>query len=188
MRTNNNTSTAMYGISRIDDPAHRSYAWRVSLRRRGKLIVKNFTDKKHGGKGKALQAAKKHRDQVLADNPPLSRKEFSSAKRRNNRTGITGVYTYAKRFTLKDGTIRETWYWEANWPGERGESLHRSFSVRTYGEDLAKQLAIRAREEGMRQLSGVFWASERGELEDSKLGNGVSVCAGNEGHEQQHVA
>ena len=52
MRPNNTKTRAMYGISRIDDYVHRTHAWRVSLCRRGKRLVKNFPDKKHGGKNK----------------------------------------------------------------------------------------------------------------------------------------
>lgn len=167
MRPNNTKTRAMYGISRIDDYVHRTHAWRVSLCRRGKRLVKNFPDKKHGGKSKALKLAKEYRDKLLVQFPPLSRKEFSAAPRRNNKTGITGVYTYAKRFELRDGTIKESWYWEANWPTERGESAHESFSVNEYGDEVARQMAIRARERGMRALSGVFWASERGETEEA---------------------
>lgn len=167
MRPNNTKTRAMYGISRIDDYVHRTHAWRVSLCRRGKRLVKNFPDKKHGGKNKALTLAKEYRDKLLVQFPPLSRKEFSAAPRRNNKTGITGVYTYAKRFVLRDGTIKETWYWEANWPTERGQSAHESFSVNEYGDEVARQMAIRARERGMRALSGVFWASERGETEET---------------------
>ena len=94
----------------------------------------------------------------------MSRKEFATKKRRNNKSGITGVYTYAKRFQLRDGFYNETWYWEANWPTERGESMHESFSVRKYGDAVARQMAIRARERGLRSVKGVFWASERGEV------------------------
>lgn len=160
-----NTSQALYGISRIDDPSNRSHAWRVSLRRRGKRLVKNFPDKRFGGKRRALRAAKLCRDQWMREQPPLTRKEFAAATRRHNRTGITGVYTFAKRYTLKDGTVRETWYWAANWPTAPGESAHKSFSVKRYGNDVARQLAIRAREEGMQRVSGVYWASERGAIE-----------------------
>ncbi len=163
--SNNGTSKAMYGISRIDDPDYRTHTWRVSLRRRGERFVKNFPDKKFGGKRPALLAAKAHRDQLLAEQPPLSRKEFATAKRRHNKTGITGVCTFSKSWTLKDGTVRETWYWEANWPTAPGENAHKSFSVTRYGEDVARQMAIRAREEGLRQLEGVYWASERGEVQ-----------------------
>lgn len=177
MRTNNGKSKAMYGISRIDDYVHRTHAWRVSLCRRGKRLVKNFPDKKYGSQAKALVQAKAHRDQLVLENPPISRKEFSSSKRRNNKTGITGVYTYAKSFELRDGTIKESWYWEANWPTERGESEHQSFAVNQYGEEVARQMAIRARERGMRQLSGVFWASERGEVAAAETAAGKQQSA-----------
>lgn len=159
----------MYGISRIDDFVYRTHAWRVSLTRRGQKLVKNFSDKKWGGKAKALKAAKLHRDELLLAYPPLSRKDFAAGKRRNNRTGITGVYTYAKRYTLRDGTEKETWYWEANWPTERGESAHAAFSVKRFGETKAREMAIRAREQGLRALTGVFWASERGEIDPDEL-------------------
>ena len=158
-----NRSRAMYGISRIDDDKHRTHAWRVSLRRQGKMHVRNFPDKKHGGKQKALKMAREYRDYVVRKFPPTTRKQFCSVLRRNNKTGITGVCTYAKSYTLKDGTIKEIWYWEATWPGENGESVSVNFSVNTYGETVARHMAIRARERGIKGLEGVFWASERAE-------------------------
>lgn len=155
----------MYGISRIDDDIHRTHAWRVSLRRRGQRLVKNFPDKKYGGKLKALRQAKEYRDELLVKYPPLTRKEFSQALRSNNKTGITGVYKYAKRYMLKDGSERETWYWEAHWPLEQGNYQSVSFSIDDFGEDMARRLAIRAREQGLKGVKGVFWASQRGDIE-----------------------
>ena len=162
MKPNNVKSKAMYGISRIDDDVYRTHAWRVSLRRRGKCLVKNFADKKCGGKGRALKHAKQYRDALLLEYPPLSRQEFCSILRSNNKSGITGVYTYAKSFTLNDGRVKESWYWEATWPSEEGKQTHVAFSVNEYGEEMARQQAIRARKKGMRGLEGYFWASGRG--------------------------
>jgi len=153
----------MYGISRMDDDSHNTHAWRVSLRRRGKSLVKNFPDKKYGGKRYALAAAKNHRDQLLERYPPLTRKEFANIRRRNNKTGLTGVYRYAKKYRLADGREKASWYWEAHWPTESGQYESVNYSVNNYGEDLARRLAIRARERGVSQVQGVFWASERGE-------------------------
>jgi hypothetical protein len=167
-KTHSNKARALYGISRIDDETHRTHAWRVSLRRQGKMHIKNFPDKKHAGKKMALVFAKQFRDDVLINYPPTTRRQFCSAIRGNNRTGISGVYTYPKRYMLSNGRVRETWYWEANWPDENHQSVSVSFSVKTYGEDIAKQMAIRARQAGLETVKGVFWASERGEIEVDK--------------------
>lgn len=160
----NSMSDEMYGISRIDSERYNAHAWRVSLSRRGKRYVKNFTDKKWQCQDTALQKAKEYRDQLLLKYPPLSRKEFCNVKRRNNKTGITGVYRYSKNYKLKDGTIMESWYWEANWPAKTGESICKSFSVKRYGESLAKRLATQARVDGMQSVRGIFWAAQRGEV------------------------
>ena len=154
----------MYGISRIDDERYSTHAWRVSLVRRGQRHVKNFADKKNGSKMAALQAAIKFRDEVVRQQPPITRREFCDAKRRNNKTGITGVYRYRKTYKLKDGTEKESWYWEANWPGSDGESISKAFPVKRYGEDLAKQMAVRAREVGLSSVQGTYWAAERGDV------------------------
>ena len=165
MKKNNGTCKINYGISRIDSERYNTYAWRVSLIRRGKRIVKNFPDKKCGGRAAAHQKAIEYRDQMLVRYPPISRKEFCNAKRRNNRTGITGVYKYSKRYRLKDGTVKESWYWEANWPDANSESVTACFSVKRFGDELAKQKAIRARENGLLTIQGTFWAAERGEVQ-----------------------
>ena len=168
-RVKQSRRVAMYGISRIDDDRHRTHAWRVSLRRQGKMHVRNFPDRKYGGKTKALRLAKAYRDEVVAQNPPTTRRQHCSVLRRNNKTGVSGVCAYSKPYYLKDGTVKELRYWEANWPGEQGENITARFSVATYGETVARHMAIRAREKGLAKVEGCFWASERGQLEtDSK--------------------
>lgn len=154
----------MYGISRVDDPIHRTYAWRVSLRRRGKALVRNFPDKKHGGKGKALQAAKAHRDQLLIKYPPITRVEFANRLRSNNKSGVSGVCLVACKYYLSDGTERCIWYWEASWPTTPGEHINKRFSVSAYGKEGAFEMACRARRSGLRKVKGTFWAAERGEV------------------------
>lgn len=153
-----------YGISRFDDTARYIHGWRVSLRRRGKMLVQNFPDKKYGGPKKALRLARQYRDELLGKFPPISRKEVCKVLRSNNNSGISGVCTYAKRYKLRDGTIKETRYWEANWPGDDGKKFSINFSVRKYGEELARSMAIRARQRGIEGVNGPFWVSERGLL------------------------
>lgn len=161
-RRNNNRSKVLYGISRIDDDRFRTHAWRVKLSRRGKTHVKNFPDKRSGGKQKALVQAKAYRDELLERYPPLSRLEFCSILRSNNQSGITGVYRYAKSFKLKNGKVKESWYWEASWPIGKSKQAHLSFPVNDHGEARARQLAIVAREKALKALDGHFWASARG--------------------------
>jgi hypothetical protein len=158
-------SAKMYGITRIDNEKYRTHAWRVSLSRHKKMHVRNFSDKKCGSKEIALQQAILHRDELVRTYPPITRKEICKLKRSNNKTGITGVYQYAKPYTLSDGEIRENWYWEASWPDIEGESVAKAFSVKKYGEELAKQMAIRARNNGVKNVEGVYWVSKRGKLE-----------------------
>ena len=160
--TTNESSSDLYGISRIDDDQHHSHAWRVSLRRHGHRHVKNFTDKKFGGTDAALLSAQDFRDEFLASHPPISRKEVCLVRRSNNRSGVSGVCTYAKRHQRRDGSVKENWYWEASWPDTSGQAVKRVFSVNNYGESMARQMAINARTEAMLALEGVFWASERG--------------------------
>lgn len=159
---------ADYGISRVDDELNRTHAWRVSLRRHGRGHVKNFPDKKHGGRQQSLRHARKHRDAIVSQHPPMTRMEFCFIKRSNNTSGTTGVCTYAKRYVRRDGSVKENWYWEASWPDERGESAKAVFSVNRHGDEMAKQMAINARTRGLELLEGVFWRSERGSLSASE--------------------
>lgn len=156
------TSLEMYGISRFDDEKRYSHGWRVSLLRQGKRLVENFPDKKHGGRQRALKKAQRRRDELLRKFPPISRREVCLIRRSNNQSGITGVCTYAKRYKLRDGSYRETRYWDASWPGEDGKKVSVSFSVKEYGDEMARSMAIRARQRGLEGVEGAFWASERG--------------------------
>lgn len=154
----------MYAISRIDDDARHTHAWRVSISRRRKRLVKNFPDKRLGGTEKALLEAKKYRDDLVILNPPISRKEFCDIKRKNNKSGITGVFKYGKPFKLKDGTIKKLWYWEANWPDENGNSISVAFSIKKFGEEGARCQAVDARRNGLNTVTGSFWASAAGDF------------------------
>lgn len=110
----------------------------------------------------------KYRDELLVKFPPISRKEVCMIRRSNNRSGISGVCTYAKRYKLRDGSIRETRYWEASWPGEDGKKVSVNFSVNKFGEELARSMAIRARQRGLEGVEGAFWVSERGLVDKQK--------------------
>lgn len=168
MKKHGGSTDLDYGISRFDDDIRMTHGWRVSLRRHGKMLVENFPDKKYGGRQKALRLARQYRDELLRKFPPISRKEVCRIRRSNNKSGIAGVCTYAKRYKLKDGTVKETRYWEASWPGEEGKNVGVNFSVRKYGEELARSMAIRARQRGIEGVEGVFWVSARGVIKPAE--------------------
>ena len=163
-----------YGISRIDDDANHTHAWRVSLTRHGRRYVKNFTDRRFGSHCQALAKAEQYRDAFIAEHPPISRKDVCKVRRSNNKSGVTGVCTYAKRYQRRDGSIKENWYWEASWPDERGHAIKVIFGVNTYGEEMARQMALRARQQGLDAVSGAFWSSERGVVDQSSIGRDQS--------------
>ena len=162
-----------YGISRFDDDIRNTHGWRVSLRRYGKVLVENFPDKKCGGRDRALQLARQCRDELLGKYPPITRREVCLIKRSNNKSGISGVCTYAKTYKLKDGSVRETRYWEASWPGGNGKNISVNFSVNKYGEELARSMAIRARMRGLEGVVGPFWVCERGQVDVTERKQGT---------------
>jgi hypothetical protein len=152
----------MYGISRIDDNASRAHAWRVSLRRRGQRHVKNFPDKRCGGKRRALRLAQVYRNELTRKHLPLSRQEYSAIRRRNNHSDVVGVCRFAHRYRLKNGKVRSSWYWEAIWPTVPARSETVRFSVNKFGEAGAFHRACAARSLGFKEVEGVFWACRRG--------------------------
>jgi hypothetical protein len=121
------------------------------------MHVRNFRDKKCGGRRKALLRARAYRNALIREIPPLSRKEFSAIRRRNNRTGVVGVCRYAKPYVLRNGRVRLAWYWEAIWPTQRGESETVRFSVKKFGEAGAFNRARAARVAGCKRIEGVYW-------------------------------
>jgi len=147
----------MYGISRIDDETHNTHAWRVSLRRRRKMYVRNFPDLKCGGKSKALRLARRYRDELMRHVSPLTRREFANIRRRHNQSGVVGVCRFASGYRLKNGRMRYSWYWEAIWPTTPGQSETLRFSVNRFGEKGAFERAKAARKRGLKRVRGIFW-------------------------------
>lgn len=151
----------MYGISRVDDETHHTHAWRVSLRRRRTMYVRNFPDLKWGGSRKALRLAQRYRDRLLRTVRPMTRQEFSAIRRRHNQTGVVGVCRFSSGYRLKDGRMRYCWYWEAIWPTALGESETVRFSVNKFGEKGAFERACAARNRGFKKVEGVIWSCRR---------------------------
>ena len=66
----------MKGISRIDQDERRTHGWYVRVRlRSGRYASKLFSDKMHGSKKKALDAAVAYRDAMTPESEPKAKKK-----------------------------------------------------------------------------------------------------------------
>lgn len=74
----------MKGISRIDQDERRTHGWYVRVRlRSGRYASKLFSDKSHGSKKKALDAAAAYRDAMTPEAEPkkAAKKPAKKAKK-----------------------------------------------------------------------------------------------------------
>jgi hypothetical protein len=138
------------GISRIDQPSHRTHGFFLRAARTGEIFSAFFTDKTYGGRAAALAAAVEHRGKLLKIlGLPIRKMRRLNAEivRRRSRSGIYGVRRVIDR---KVRPWRK--YWVAAWSPELGVVRKKQFSIRKHGEERAKQLALRARRAGLRSM------------------------------------
>ncbi len=109
-----------------------------SIRHNKSKIQKRFNFDKHGGKEKAIFAAKKYRDNYI-------KKHKISLKGRYNTSGISGVNK-----TIDNRTGAK--YWQASWI-VNGKQKTVRFPCYTLGDGEAKRLAIKAREAALSALA-----------------------------------
>ncbi|HYE72959.1 MAG TPA: AP2/ERF family transcription factor [Blastocatellia bacterium] len=126
-------------ISRIDQPDKYNHGYYVRVTHNLTTKSKFFADKAHGGKRAALKAAKEFEEELIAAN---SRKKPVPSKR--NKSGIIGV---CRGIWIEAG--EKVTYWQAAWIDENGNRKNRKFSVKKYGEEKARKMAIKARREGV---------------------------------------
>ncbi|KAA3651237.1 AP2/ERF family transcription factor [Denitromonas sp.] len=150
------SQSSVYGISRVDNEASRTHGWLVTIQRRGVIYRKHFSDGVFSGKRKAFAAAKTYRDEVIAAHPPLSMQEYSSIRKKNNRSGVVGVCRYCASETRDLPEDKQRWFWVASWPLPDGRRKRVKFSVNKYGEEGAFKLALEARNEALNKLNGDF--------------------------------
>lgn len=79
-----------------------------------------------------------------------------------NTSGIVGVF----RTSAWNGVrTKLNWYWRASWHDENCKQRRKNFSIETYGEDVAKQMAIDYRAEQIRLLEinhGITYSERHG--------------------------
>lgn len=147
---------AIQHIYRIDHAKSRTHSWFVTVQRRGRVYHRHFTDFVYGGKRKALEAAKVYRDTLIAKLKPLTRSEYCRIKKKNNRSGISGVTRIDAKESHR-GKIRHRRYWLAQWPIAGGKARMKKFSIQRYGERGARQRALRVRQQALKRLSKAAW-------------------------------
>lgn len=147
----NKPSSSEKGISRIDSGS--THGWFVRGYRNGQTYSKLFSDKKWGGKGKALAKAKEYREELfeeLKSMPSKPRGRRIVFRDSRNTTGVLGVCRTAKKST--NGNMNECY--SVSWRPEPGVQKCTSFSIRKYGEERAFQLAVEHRKRMMKKIYG----------------------------------
>ncbi|MGI9518133.1 MAG: AP2/ERF family transcription factor [Pirellulaceae bacterium] len=124
--------------------------WEVRMQRRGRKYEKFFADGRHGGRRKALQAAKYYRDELEQRLKPWTVRELSRKPSARNTSGIVGVRK-AYQVEESDDYVYTYTFWIAQWTDGKGKRKTRSFSVDKYGDEEAFRLAAQARSNGVNQ-------------------------------------
>jgi hypothetical protein len=129
-------------ITRIDHPAKRTFGYFVRICWKGERRSKFFSDKRHGDRLGALDAALQWRNQVEKEmGKPRTEHQVVGLSRRNT-TGVLGV-----RRRVKGGYP----VFEVHWRGEDGRTHRTSVSIDRYGEKEAFRRAKQLRRQYERQ-------------------------------------
>lgn len=134
------TNLVERGITRYDIDEQGTYGFMVRISRSGNQYNQFFSDKKHKGKRKALDAARKQLRKLKRDLPPPQ--TTKGVKTARNQSGIVGVHL----------AVCESIYGEeyssycASWKVPQGARKKLSFSFKKYGKQAAWKLACLARE------------------------------------------
>jgi hypothetical protein len=97
-----------------------------------------------------LAAAQKHYQKLLAKfGPPLRRRRrwWAEIRRRKGSSGVVGVQRMAVR---RHGEVRH--FWVATWSPKPYVVRRKAFSFWKYGAKKARQLALRTRRAGLRNM------------------------------------
>jgi hypothetical protein len=66
----------MLNIRRVDHNASHTHCWRVTVQRRKRIFVRDFSDGRHASQQHALQAAQLYRDKLVKAYPLLSKAAY----------------------------------------------------------------------------------------------------------------
>ncbi|HKQ06022.1 MAG TPA: AP2 domain-containing protein [Blastocatellia bacterium] len=148
------TKSGHKGISRIDQPSRNTFGWYVRVMFNGKQVSKFFSDKVHGSKRQALDAAVTYRDEAekKLGRPRTDRQVI--ARQTRNTSGIVGVQRRTKVVRTKDGERIVSKYYVVTWNPEPGRVETIFVPVEKYGERGALLKACSIRREKEKQIYG----------------------------------
>jgi hypothetical protein len=152
----------MYGIYGYDDH------WSVDIRRDKVRMVKVFYFNPCGGRGDALAEAQAWRDRLVRAHPPALKREIAVRVRRDNKSGVAGVY-------FREGTGGKNAMWIAMTRVSPEKGVSKAFSVGRYGPR-AKELAVAERQKQLAQMTGYASRHPADGADDTGAVSGVAVA------------
>ncbi|HLA63420.1 MAG TPA: hypothetical protein VK610_03275 [Rhodothermales bacterium] len=139
------------GVIRID--SHSTHGWQVRVYRQGKTHSRLFSDRKHGSRAAAFDAARAYREELEAAVAAMPAAPTPRRLIRSNRSNLTGVVGISRTFKRdRKGGLHEVY--AVSWNPEPGVARGASFSIEKYGEDTAFKMACKLRWEKMREIHG----------------------------------
>ncbi len=146
------------GITEIEIPEKHNYGYFVRIARQGKHYRKFFSYARHGGKQKALRAAKQYYQSQL-NSLPRRHRGTKNIKTVRNKTGKVGVHLAC--VLDKRWPASESWAYVAGWLDSDGNHIHVSFATLKYGDRGAWRRACIARDNQLRdrdQIEEIYQA------------------------------
>lgn len=135
-------------ITRMDHAKVKGF-W-VRVVKDGKMHQQLFSDNQYGGELKALEEARRHRDQLRerlhGPNAGATRRVCTSFK--GNSTGVVGVH-----YTQKERSGRVVSAYVASWcPIKGGPQRHKYFSIGKLGKEEAFRQAVAYRQARVEEI------------------------------------
>jgi hypothetical protein len=141
-----------YAISRYEPPGRALYL-ACKIKRKKVAYFKMFVLSSFASEEQALAAAQRGRDDLLTRLRPMTRVEFASQIRPNNKSGVAGVHR-VNSVQTRSGKRYTYACWTAVTPKGREPRQSRLFSIMRYGEEEAFARAVAAREAFLSKFHG----------------------------------
>jgi hypothetical protein len=131
-------------------------AWSVHVTRKAHTFTGHFADAVWGGRGRALLAAQRFRDELLMRIGPDTRVRRRLPRGLPNKTGMVGVSL--ERYKV-EGRVYERYV--ALWRDLDRRTRRRRFLVQRYGREEARTLAVEARKAGVAEREAYERSKQR---------------------------